>query len=130
MHVYVHVRVSRHTLHRVRTPSSLPILNKALNTLVYPLRSATGNLHRQHTDIFGQCTGKCTLHRYTCTYMYTCTCTCRCTFAYTCTYTDLPSEVILMREISAGVPMNDPIAPAVTPESQAQQVHVCMHIDT
>ena len=29
--------------------------------------------------------------------------------------TDLPSEVILMREISAGVPMKDPIPPAVTP---------------
>lgn len=27
-----------------------------------------------------------------------------------------PSEVILMSEISAGVPMKDPIAPAVTPD--------------
>ena len=33
--------------------------------------------------------------------------------------TDLPSEVILMRDISAGVPMNDPIAPAVTPAHMA-----------
>ena len=30
-------------------------------------------------------------------------------------FADLPSEVILMREISAGVPINDPIAPAVIP---------------
>ena len=30
-------------------------------------------------------------------------------------FADLPSEVILMREISAGVPIKDPIAPAVIP---------------
>ena len=31
------------------------------------------------------------------------------------TRANLPSDVILMREISAGVPMNDPMAPAVIP---------------
>lgn len=36
---------------------------------------------------------------------------------------DLPSEVILMREISAGVPMNDPIAPAVTPVHHNTHTH-------
>lgn len=30
--------------------------------------------------------------------------------------TNLPSEVILMRDISAGVPINEPTAPAVIPE--------------
>ena len=31
------------------------------------------------------------------------------------THTDRPSDVIRMREISAGVPINDPIPPAATP---------------
>jgi len=33
------------TLHRVKIPSSLVILYRALNTLVYPRRSAGGNLN-------------------------------------------------------------------------------------
>ena len=61
------------------------------------------------------------LHMYM--YMYT--------HSHTCMYTDLPSEVILMREISAGVPMNDPIPPAVTPETQCTvgiYTHVHAHV--
>ena len=30
----------------------------------------------------------------------------------------LPSDVILMRDISAGVPINEPIAPAVIPKDK------------
>lgn len=34
----------------------------------------------------------------------------------------LPSDVIRMREISAGVPMKAPLAPAVTPEITIEDV--------
>ena len=39
-------------------------------------------------------------------------------------YMYLPSEVILMRDISAGVPMNEPIPPAVTPAHTEKQTYI------
>ena len=123
---------------------------RALNTLVYPLRSATGSLFTQKRQECLHREGKntCNMHLhahahvhvyYTCI-MYQCpyrssvhTCTCMYMYimhrynvhVYTCIMYNvtqlsqwklyLPSEVILIREISAGVPMNDPIPPAVTP---------------
>ena len=40
----------------------------------------------------------------------------------------LPSEVILMRDISAGVPMNEPIPPAVTPAHTEKQTYYIYNI--
>ena len=38
----------------------------------------------------------------------------------------LPSAVILMREISAGVPMNAPDAPATIPKTHRERVTKCV----